>query len=120
MYVFSAKPNAIAPKGLEDSARGFQPWVEWREDKVRIGMILLTPREGARNSASVSTLIMLYPYRPEDPEWLARPVFQNCCPFRNPDTGWKPDAALACRRGCRWSADLPAGAFETSFHTPGS
>ena len=39
--------------------------------------------------------------------------------------GWNPTqaeayATLACRRGCRWSADLPAGAFETSFHTPES
>src|ERR1700760_3871036 len=38
---------------------------------------------------------------------------------------WEPGhrleayATLACRRGCRWSADLPAGAFETSFQHSG-
>ena len=46
-------------------------------------------------------------------EWL-RGDFQNVARW---ETGHRLEAyaTLACRRGCRWSADLPAGAFETSF-----
>src|ERR1700759_2472450 len=51
-------------------------------------------------------------------EWL-RGDFQNVARWE-PGHRLEAYATLACRRGCRWSADLPAGAFETSFHTPES
>ena len=46
-------------------------------------------------------------------------IFQNVARWE-PGHRLEAYATLACRRGCRWSADLAAGAFGTSFHTPES
>src|ERR1700733_878618 len=45
-------------------------------------------------------------------------IFQNVARWE-PGHRLEAYATLACRRGCRWSADLPAGAFETSFQHSG-
>ena len=56
-------------------------------------------------------------YRPGI-EWL-RGDFQNVARWE-PGHRLEAYATLDCRRGCRWSADLAASAFGTSFHTPES
>jgi hypothetical protein len=79
-----------------------------------MGMVY-SPPKGARIQLSVLTLIVV---SISGIEWL-RGDCQSVSRW-GPGHRLEAYATLACRRGCRWFADLLAGAFETSFHTPES